>query len=132
MPDDNRLDLDGDLQKLSGDLLKDVKAATEQVKQRKASDAAKDRRTASKEKDRKTAIIIIAAATIVILIVAWCVMASRPAPAPPNPAYTMPQTNTRIAPRRGNAVPTAPPRRTPAQPNNNQSAPPNEYDQPGQ
>jgi hypothetical protein len=132
MPDDNRLDLNEDLQKLSGDLLKDVAAATEEVKLRKASDAAKDRRTASKETDRRTSIIIIAAATVLIIIIAYWLVFARQPQAQPTPAYTAPQHNTRMPARTGNTVPRTPPRPAPANNNNNQANPPNAYDQPGQ
>ncbi len=133
MPDDNRLDLDGDLKKLSGDLLNDVKAATEEVKQRKASDAAKDRKTATKETDRRIAIIIVAAAAVLMILIAYWLVFGRQPQQQANPNYTAPQANTRMVPRPGGgAVPRTPPRPAPAQPNNNQSPPPNEYDQPGQ
>jgi cytoskeletal protein RodZ len=131
MPDDNRLDLNDDLQKLSGDLLKDVAAATEEVKQRKESDAAKDRRGASKEKDRRNSIIIIAAAAVLIIVIAYWLVFARQPQAQPTPTYTAPQKDTRMRPPTGNTVPRTPPRPAPTN-NNNQSNPPNEYDQPGQ
>lgn len=131
MPDDKRLDLNQDLEKLSSDLLKDVKAATEEVKQRQASDAEKDRRNAAKKKDRKTSIIIVAAATILLLIIAYWVVFGRQPQEPVTPNYTPPQTNTRLTPGpTGGALPRAPMRQRPIQPS--QPNPPNEYDQPGQ
>jgi len=137
MADNNRLDLDGDLQRLSGDLLKDVAAAAEEVKQRKASDAEKDRRNASKEKDHRLSLAIIAAAVVVLLVVAYFVQASRSGQQAAVPiTAAQPQKVTRIAPRTGNVVPRTPPRQSPNSNNGggntNQSAPPNEYDQPGQ
>jgi len=131
MPDDKRLDLNQDLEKISSDLLKDVKAATEEVKQRKASDAEKDRRNAAKQKDRKTSIIIIAAAAVLMVVIAYWVVFGRQPQEQATPNYTPPQTNSRVIPRPGGgALPRTPPRPGPVRPS--QPNPPNEYDQPGQ
>ena len=133
MPDDNRLDLNGDLDKLSGDLLKDVRAATEEVKHRKASDAEKDRRKDVRERDRKLSIIIIAAAVVVLIVIAYFTVFARQSGGQVPLTRTAPQVrNTRIVPPTGiNPGPKAPPRSAP-NPNNNPPNPPNDYDQPGQ
>ena len=132
MPDNDRLDLNGDLDKLSGDLLKDVKAATEEVKLRKAADAEKDRRSATRDKDRRLSLIIIAVATIVLIMIAYWVVVARQPDGGAGTAYTRPKTapppitQPTVAPKR-------PPRPAPGgRANNQQDAPPNEYDQPGQ
>jgi len=90
MPDDNRLDLNGDLDKVAGDFRKDVEAATKEVKQRKAADLEKDRRSATRVKDRKLSMIIIAVAVLVLLLTAWLVSARSPQATPP---VSVPSTN---------------------------------------
>lgn len=74
MPDDKRIDLSGDLDKLTEDLLADVKTATEQVKKRKADDRAKDAADAEKVETKKTSLIIIGAAAVVLLVLAYFVV----------------------------------------------------------
>ena len=132
MPDKNRLDLNEDLNRLAGDLLKDVKAATEEVRQRKVDDAKKDRRSAVREKDRRLSVIIIAAAAVVLIVIAYFTVFARQSGTQAPLTLTKPQTgNTRIVPPTGaNPVPRTPPR--PAPNPNNQPNPPNDYDQPGQ
>lgn len=97
MPDDNRLDLTVDLDKLGTDLLKDVKAATEQVKQRNADDKAKEAKSAEKEQSKKLQVVIIAAAAVILLIVAYfTVFAKDDASAPATHSTVVPgaQSNT--------------------------------------
>lgn len=74
MADNKRVDLNSDLDQL----LNDVKAATDEVKQRQDADKAKDLRSAEKEKSRKTSMLIIAAAAVVIFIIAYFVVFARP------------------------------------------------------
>lgn len=132
MSENNRLDLNGDLKKLSGDLLKDVAAATEEVKQRRASDAEKDRRNATKKSDRRVSVILIAAAVVVLIAISYFVNASSSRQAPVSTNYVAPQKVTRITPRTGTVLPKAPPKPMPRSNNNVQTNPPNEYEQPGQ
>lgn len=81
--DSHRLDLNADLENLAGDFLKDVEAATKEVKARKEADAAKDRRKAVRAKDRRTSLIVIAAATVVLILAAyWMVSAREPQQVP--------------------------------------------------
>jgi len=92
MPRDNhRLDLSSDLDRLASDFLKDVEAATKEVKQRKAADAAKDRQNAVRAKDRRTSMIIIAAATVVLILVAYFAVCAREPQQPPVMATAAPQ-----------------------------------------
>lgn len=117
MADDDRLDLNADLDKVGGDFLKDIHAATEEAKKRKASDIATDRRNAGREKDRKTSAIIIAAAAVVLLVIAYfAVFAKEPAPVAP-PVNNPQSINTKVNPVAGRVTPApqAPPRPTPAQ-----------------
>jgi len=134
MPDNkNRLDLNEDIGKLAGDLLKDVQAATQEVKQRKASDAEKDRRNAARQKDRRLSTIIIIAAAVVLMAIAYFTVFARPSGEQAHLTLTEPQKhNTRIVQPNGNRPAPRTPPRPASDPNNNQSNPPNEYDQPGQ
>lgn len=137
MPDDRRLDLNSDLDKVASDLLKDVEAAAKEVKQRKAQDREKDRRSAMKEKDRKTSVIVIAiAAVLLIAIASWLTFGRQPSgtgTAPQN--VVTPQHNSRIRmpasnfPRPKVPVRPAAPAQHNAQPSNDQ---PYDDGQPGQ
>jgi len=80
MPDDNRLDLSMDIEKVGDDLLADVKKATEEVKSRKASDKAKEAKAAEKEKSRRLSAIIIAVGAVVLLLIAYFVVFAKPEP----------------------------------------------------
>jgi hypothetical protein len=134
MPDDkNRLDLNKDLGKLADDLLKDVQAATQEVRQRKASDAEKDRRNAARRKDRRLSAIIVIAAAVVLFVIAYFTVFARQSGEQVHLTLTQPQRqNTRIVqPNANRPAPRTPPRPA-SNPNPNQANPPNEYDQPGQ
>lgn len=96
MPDNKRLDLNADLERMTSELLKDVEAATKEVKTRKAADAAKDRRNAIKEKDRKTQMIIIAIAAVVLLAVGIWFTFGRQSGTAVNSAGPVPQQDTKI------------------------------------
>lgn len=78
MPDDNRLDLGGDLDKLTGDLLKDVTAATAEVKKRKEKIAAQDAKEAEKTKSRKTQMLLVAIGAVVVLIISYLMVFAKP------------------------------------------------------
>lgn len=130
--DNNRLDLNADLEKLSGDFLKDVEAATKEVKARKQADAEKDRRNAVRKKDKRTSTIIVAVATVVLMFVAYFAVAARQPEAASTVQYSAPQRlNPPIASRSGNTAgqrPTAPRLAPPATAQNTQpQPPPNEY-----
>ncbi len=77
MPDDDRLDLSSDLEKVSKDFLKDVEAAASEVKQRKAADKERDRKVATRAKDRKISMAIIAGAALVLIALAWWLVFAR-------------------------------------------------------
>lgn len=97
MPDDKRLDLNADLDKMTSDLLKDVEAATKEVKSRKAADKEKDRRRAIKEKDRKTQVIIIAIAAVLLLAIGIWVTFGRQSGTPVNQNAPVAQQDTKIS-----------------------------------
>lgn len=136
MPDDNRLDLNADLDRVAGDLLKDVEAATKEVKTRKAADREKDRRNAVKDKDRKTSVIIIAVAAIVLILIAsWMTFGRQPAGTPVSSnAVTQQNSKINIPASNVSNVPKAPPTAAPARRGNNQQGNEQPYDDqpPGQ
>lgn len=120
MPDDKRLDLNTDLDKMASELLKDVEAATKEVKQRKAADRERDRRNAIKEKDRKTQFIIVAIAAVVILAFGiWFTFGRQPGTAVSQTAPVT-QQDTKISVSTGTKVNTSrlPTRPAPAQQHN--------------
>jgi len=135
MADENkRLDLSGDLDQITNDLLSDVKAATEEVKQRRAADKVKDQKNAEKEKDRKISVLIIVAAALVLIVIAYFVMNGRQDAQQAN-TYTPPPTteraNVKINPRSvTGARPQAPAR--PMGQDSQQAHPQNEPEQPSQ
>lgn len=76
MADNNRLDLDSDLDKMATDLLSDVQEATEELKKRHAANKAKDERNAKRAQSTKSSAVVIAIATVVIVLLAyWLVFA---------------------------------------------------------
>ncbi|MGI6296805.1 MAG: hypothetical protein ACOX3G_12085 [Armatimonadota bacterium] len=77
MPDDNRLDLNSDLEKVSKDFLKDVEAAASEVKQRKAADRERDLKVATRAKERKVSMAIIAGAALLLIALAWWLVFAR-------------------------------------------------------
>lgn len=140
--DRDRLDLSGDLGDLGQDFLKDVKAATEQAKQRKAADKAKEVQDAQRVQSRKisTAVIAIAAA-IIFLLSYWVVFGRQGNEAEATGGGT---TTTQSAPYQTkgkamappcvtNAAPKAPPKVTPPVGQSSQPAEhaPDDYEQPG-
>ena len=129
MPDDNRLDLNSDLDKVADDFLKDVEAATKEVKQRKAADKQKDIQTATKARDRKISIVVIAAAVVALIVIAsWLAFGRQPAQeVVVNRA--VPQQTSRIAPTTDNRnAPVAPPKSPSYSPGNNRQAGQQPYD----
>jgi len=78
MADDNRLNLSEDLDQLQADLLKDVKAATHEVKQRHAAIKAQEVTEASRAKSRKTQMLLVAIGAIVILLLSYWMVFARP------------------------------------------------------
>lgn len=82
MADDKRLDLDAndDIGLVNKDLLKDVMAATEHAKQRKADDKAQDQKQKTQAKDQNAMIIIIAVAAVAIFAIAYWMIFMRESP----------------------------------------------------
>lgn len=130
--DNNRLDLNADLEKLSGDFLKDVEAATKEVKARKQADAEKDRRNIIRNKDKRTSAIIIAAAAVVLILVAYWTVSARQTDVPAPVTVTVPQRlNPPMTSRSATngQRPTAPRLKPPTTVTSQQpQAPPNEYE----
>ncbi len=118
MPDDDRLDLSHDLEKIGSDLLKDVQAASKEVQQRKAKIAAEDAREAGKAQSRKTSMVLIAVGAVVVLLISYWMVFARPADEQPRTPMTTSQTTGTQA--KGTAItnsgatpsttPTTPPR----------------------
>lgn len=78
MPDDSRINLSGDLDQVASDLLKDVKAATDQVKDRKAAIAAQDALEAQKSKSRRMSALLVGIGAVVVLLLSYWVVFARP------------------------------------------------------
>lgn len=128
MPDMRRMDMSNDLDSL----LRDVKAATEEVKQRQDDDKRKEARAAQKEKSRKMSTIIIGVAVVALFVLAYFVVfagsndqSSQPnsytsRPAPRVIINNSPQSNSS---RSANNVVPVPPTRP-------RNVPPDNYEQP--
>lgn len=74
---DNRIDLSDDFSALSDDLLKDVQAATAEVKKRKETIAAQEAREAQAAKSKKTSLILVAVGTILVLLISYWIVFAR-------------------------------------------------------
>lgn len=74
MPDNNRLDLGSELEKISGSFAADVNAAAAQVKQRQAADKAKEAKQADKAQSRKMSAVVIAVAAVVLLLMSYWIV----------------------------------------------------------
>jgi cytoskeletal protein RodZ len=136
MPDDDRLDLSVDLDKIGEDLLADVKKAAEEVKSRRASDKAKEAKSVEKEKTRKLSAVMVAIGVVVVLVIAYFVVFAKtqaptpttysqirtPAPAIKPPAVTPPASNTKPQ--------TTTPMQPPSRPGANANQPSDDYEQP--
>jgi len=114
MPEDNRVDLSGELD----GLLKDIKAATDEVKARQDADKVKQAKTAESASTRKIQTIIIAAAAVVLVVIAYFVVFARGPETAGQSQTTTRQTPAPIqmtAPPKAQPGPTATPR-TPSAP----------------
>lgn len=143
MPDrDRKLDLSADLGDMHADLLKDVAAATEQVKKRQAADRAKEAEQAAKASSRKTSALLVAIGAVLVLLVSyWIVFARQGSPQETvsggsgSPTASQTQTvNGQIQPPIVTPAPTAPPARiAPPVGRDSQASqrPPEGYEQPG-
>ncbi|MGC8863902.1 MAG: hypothetical protein ACP5R5_14185, partial [Armatimonadota bacterium] len=78
MTDDKRLNLDEDLDKLTSSLLSDVKAATDEVKQRQAAARQAEQRSAAKAKSRKLSAILVGIGAIIVLLLSYWMVFARP------------------------------------------------------
>lgn len=113
MADDNRIDLSKDLEELSQSLLKDVAAATDEVKQRKAAIKKEEEAFVQKGKSRKLMGVLVGAAFVIIILLA--VVFAKPggqggptvnAPAPQPPPIKTTATVTAPNARPGTSLPT--------------------------
>ena len=139
MPDDNRLDLSVDLDKIGEDLLADVKKAAEEVKSRQASDKEKEARSVEKEKNRKISTVLIAVGVIIAVVIAYFVIFSGKAQAPPPtsyqtktpaPALKTPAATPQPAPRAMPATPAPTPQQSRPGARPNTTLPSDDYEQP--
>jgi hypothetical protein len=92
MPDDKRVNLSHDLDAL----LRDVKVATEEVKQQQDANKLKEAKAVEKEKSRKQSTVIIALAAVALLVVAYFVIFAGPGE---NEAVPVQVTTPRPAPK---------------------------------
>ncbi len=100
MADDRRLNLDDDSDELTGNLLKDVQAAAEAVRQQRAAVKEEEKRAAAATKSKKQiGLLVVVGAFIVFLISYWIVFA-RPDNAPnqsvSRPASMQSQENPKV------------------------------------
>ncbi len=112
MADNNRIDLSKDLEELSQALLKDVAAATDEVKQRKAAIKKEEEAFVQKGQSRKLMGILIGAAFVVLILLA--VVFAKPrgqsgqaatAPAPVQSPIKTTATVTSTTTRTGTSLP---------------------------
>jgi hypothetical protein len=73
----NRIDLSDDFSGISDDLLKDVQAATAEVKKRKETIAAQEAREAQAVKSKKTSLILVAVGTVLVLLISYWIVFAR-------------------------------------------------------
>ena len=71
MPDDRRVDLSHGLEKVSDDLLDNVRAAAVEVKRLQEAGARKDASVAQRAMSRRTAGLVIAVAAVVLLVLSY-------------------------------------------------------------
>jgi len=74
---DNRIDLSNDFSVISDDLLKDVQAATAEVKKRKETIAAQEAREAQALKSKKTSLVLVAIGAVLVLLISYWVVFAR-------------------------------------------------------
>ncbi len=74
---DKRIDLSDDFSLISDDLLKDVQAATAEVKKRKETIAAQEAREAQATKSKKTSLILVAIGTVLVLLISYWIVFAR-------------------------------------------------------
>ena len=140
MSDNKRVDLSKEFGGIGSDLLKDIEAAANQVKKRKADDKAKEAREAKRKESTKISAVAIAAATVALFVIAYFVVFGMPGnnPQAVTEASSQPVQPTKVvtptaSSTTGNnapkALPTQPPLQTTA-PRPARSAQPQGYDQP--
>lgn len=78
MPDDKRIDLSGELDKVSEGLLTDIKTAASQVKQQCDQEQDARAKAAEKAKSRKLSVILAAIGTTLVLLLSYWIVFARP------------------------------------------------------
>ncbi len=137
MPDNNKkLDLNA----IDNDFLRDVQAATEQVKKRQADDKAKAVNEAKSAQSRKTSALLIAIGAVVVFLLSYWVVFGREGGAESDvagtigtPAQQSQAANGKVQPPCVNCAPTAPPAQgtiPAARSSKNVQHPPDGYEQP--
>ncbi|MCE5200111.1 hypothetical protein LLG39_14170, partial [bacterium] len=94
MPDSKRIDLSTNLDEIGEDLLKHVRAATEEVKHRQAADQAKEARSIQREKSKKTSFSLIAVGAVVVLLLSYWVVFARPSTSQGGAINAIPQAKS--------------------------------------
>lgn len=143
MADGNRLDLSGDIDKISTEFLDHVETAAAEVKQQLEAAAEKKRKEEQATRSRKITAAAIAVGAVLVLLVSYILVFARP---DQNTAASS-RIRTSAPPARIADPTAAPPKNAPPQPrpaapqrryspgtgdSQLTDAPPNDYEQPGQ
>ena len=79
MPDDKkRYDIDLDFNGPAADLLKDVEAASNAVKQRRTDDKVQEARTVQRSNSKKTSAVLISVGAVVVLLLSYWIVFAKP------------------------------------------------------
>jgi hypothetical protein len=98
MADDGRLDLNAELEKAQNDLLSDVKAATDEVKQRQAARKLDADRSVERAKSRRLSALLVGIGAVVVLLLSYWIVFARPDQSGPPQATRTAASQSRRAP----------------------------------
>lgn len=132
MPND-RIDLSGDLDQLSGDLLKDVREAAESEKRRQEEIKTRGSRAEEQKQSRKMSMVIVAVATAVILCLSFYMVFGQKDTV--DQVKLQPSQQKSVEIKQPTTIPTTTSQTTTiprAQPSQHAEQPPTEYDQPSE
>ncbi|MGQ9455704.1 MAG: hypothetical protein ACUVRS_03910 [Armatimonadota bacterium] len=98
---DSRLKLDDNLEDLRGNLLKDVQAAAETVKRRRAAIREEEKRVVAKTRSRKQMALLVGIGVICVILLSYWIVFARPDatsthPSAPKPANVQTQDGPKV------------------------------------